>query len=112
MEGDEWVSFHPFCLGGIIFCSYCLQTMPEQHVFTDIGQNHARELPLTRGQIEQVQGSNLLPGSIFFGRTDIACVWMLQSHNLKQQPGVSRENAHPLYKRVGVLPVRLVRAEV
>lgn len=86
--------------------------MPEQWVLNDIGQDHAREPPLRKGSIYQVQGSNSLPGSVFFGRTDIAWVWMLQSHSLKQQPGANRENVLPLYKRVGVLPVVMVNAKV
>lgn len=99
--GDKLVEFCPFYLEGIILHSYCLQTMPEQWILNDIGQNHAREPPPRKGPVHHMEGSNSLPGSLFFGRTDISWVWVLQSHSLKQQPGIKRENVLPLYKRAG-----------
>lgn len=49
-----------------------LLLLPQNHAWPvgiHWGQNHARESPLTIEPIQQVQGSNSLPGSIFFGRT-------------------------------------------
>lgn len=65
MEGDKLVEFCPFYLEGIILHSYCLQTMPEQWILNDIGQNHAREPPLRKGPVHHMKGSNSLPGSLF-----------------------------------------------